>query len=140
MKAEPTKVEINGRNYLIGDWDVDKSLETMVWIVKTFGEGFLSLFMTKDGFESIDGVVNGDVETDEERAIVKEFATKILDNIDPKEYAKYAKIICAGVRCNAKEIDFKFHFVRRMGELHLVMFHVLKHQYGDFLGAGAGDE
>jgi len=140
MKAEPTKVEINGRNYLIGDWDVDKSLETMVWIVKTFGEGFLALFMSEDGFESVEGIVNGNVESDEEKKLIKDFASKILDKIDPKEYTKYAKIICAGVRCDAKEINFQFHFVRRMGELHTLMFHILKHQYGDFLGAGAGDE
>lgn len=140
MKAVPTKVEINGRNYLISDWDVDKSLETMVWIVKTFGEGFLGLFMSEDGFDTVDGIVNGNVESDDEKKLIKDFAGKILDNLDPKEYTKYAKIICEGVRCNSQPVDFKFHFVRRMGELHTLMFHILKHQYGDFLGAGAGDE
>ena len=114
--------------------------ETTDWLIKTFGEGFLTMFMSEGGFETVDNVVSGDVDSEEGKKAIQEFATKILNNIDPKEYTKYARIITNGIKCDGAVIDFQFHFVRKMGELHLVMFHILKHQYGDFLDAGAGDE
>lgn len=139
MNNTPTTFEINGRTYIIGTWDVDKSLETLVWLAKTFGEGFLTLFMSEDGFETTAKVAQGEVNEAEE-SLMQDFVSAILNKLDPKEYVKYSKIICSGVRCNGQDIDFKFHFAGKMGEMHRVMFAILKHQYSDFLPESVGAE
>lgn len=141
---EPTKLVIGKNTYIIGNWDVDKALEILVWLTKTFGEGLLTIFMSEDGLEAVRGMVDDGKEksSDEEakeKELVAEFAEKLINRLDAKEYVKYAKIIVSGTRCNGEAIDFKFHFVGRMGELHQVLFAVLKHQYSDFL-AGSGDD
>ncbi|TDI74600.1 MAG: hypothetical protein E2O82_03715 [Betaproteobacteria bacterium] len=138
MKREPTTLQIGGSTYIIGDWDVDKSLETMVWLVKTFGEGFMSLFMSKEGLDNAEKLMTGEIEEEDEKHML-EFARKILMNLDPKEYAKYSRIIVDGARCDGEAIDFKFHFIGKIGELHKLMFNILRHQYSDFLPGGGGE-
>lgn len=151
MARTATKIEINGNHYVIGDWDVDKALETMVWLTKTFGEGILNLFVGSEvegaynrligADEDIDddGIISKVEMTSEDKEQIKEFITAITRNLEPKEYVKYTKLIVAGVHVGGQKLEFKTHFVSKLGELHQLMFHVLRHQYSDFLG-GSGDE
>jgi len=147
MVLEPKKININGRNYIIGIWTVDKALETMVWITKTFGEGFLTLFMSDDGIDGAAKMIES-TETkkekskddlDKEKAIILDFAGKIRDQLNAKEYVHYSKVIISGIKCSGQDINFNTHFTGRMFELHKLMFECLRHQYGDFLGASAED-
>ena len=145
MAKEPTIYAVKGNTYVIGDWDVDKALETLVWLTKTFGEGFLALFMSPDKGEIVDkisGTVDGERVNDPEKdaALIKEFASKIVNNVNPKEYVSYTRLIIQGSRCNGEEIKFNTHFRGKMAELHQVMFAILRHQYGDFLEGNAGEE
>ena len=142
MAAEPTRITINGRNYIIGTWTVDKSLETMVWITKTFGEGILSLFMSDDeGMDKAKKLIEGEEaperskeEIEKEKKLIMEFAAKIRDQLDPKEYVKYCEIIVKGIKCDGMDINFKLHFAGKIFELHKLLLACLRHQYGDFLG------
>lgn len=151
MARKATKIEINGNHYIIGDWDVDRALETMVWLTKTFGEGILSLFIGSDvegaynrmigAEEGIDdeGVATKAEMSSEDKEKIHEFIQTITKNLDPKEYVKYARSITAGVHCGGQKVEFNTHFQGKMGELHQVMFHILRHNFGDFLGE-SGDE
>jgi len=156
MAKEPTRFEIKGRTYVICDWVVDKQLETLVWITKTFGEGILALFMSEDGFDGVDNLLSSPTAVAEaeeklseeekkakrasEKKTINELVQKIAKNLDAKEYVTYMKHILKGVHCEGKEINFSYHFVGRMSELHQVMFQVLRHQYGDFLGESNAEE
>ncbi len=139
MAKAPTTFKKNGRTYIISNWDVDKSLETMVWLVKTFGEGFLQLFLKEDGLESAEKISKGDTEDTNTEAL-EEFVKKISQNLDPKEYTKYAKVIVEGTKCDGAAINFSYHFMGKLGELHALMFEILKHQYSDFLFASGEGE
>lgn len=134
--------EINGRKYLIGHWQVDKSLKTLVWLTKTFGEGFVTLF-TSGAAEDLlstpeegEEVKEKEVDPEEEARLLKEFISNIIDRLDEDAYVKYARLVIEGVKCNGRDINFGQHFIGRMGELHKLMFEILKLQYSDFLGAG----
>lgn len=140
---EAKQVEINGRKYLIGHWQVDKSLKTLVWLTKTFGEGFVSLFTSSVGTDFLTGSKEEEGETpekevspEEEAQVIKDFVGSIVDRLDEDAYVKYAKHIIEGVKVGGQSINFNQHFIGRMGELHQLMFEVLKLQYADFLGGG----
>lgn len=141
---EIVEYEINGRTYLIGHWSVDKSLQTLVWLTKTFGEGFVTLFTSETGSEFLFGSNDSEegseekseTSPEEDTAMIKEFVSNIVDKLDEETYVKYAKHIIDGVRFEGKKITFNTHFIQRMGELHMLMFKVLKVQYSDFLGGG----
>ena len=147
MAAKPTICTINGRTYVIGTWTVDKALETMVWITKTFGEGFLSLFMSGDGLDSAAKLIEkndpekerSEEDLEAEKTLIMEFASKIRDQLNAKEYVHYSKIIVDGIRCDGQAIHFNTHFSGKMFELHRLMLACLRHQYGDFLGVNAED-
>lgn len=136
---KPTQYARGKNNYLIGSWDVDKSLEVFVWLTKTFGEGFVSIFMSPDNGEGLQNAFEGEA-GDAETKVVEEFVRKVVDRLDPKEYTSYSKKICEGVKCNGQDLNFSQHFMGRMGELHFVMFQVLRHQYGDFLGGSESED
>lgn len=141
MAKEPTRYTCGKNNYIIGDWPVDKALETMVWLTKTFGEGLLSLFMNESGMEMLGNMADGDgVEKEKDQETLQKFASKLLLNLDAKEYVKYSKLICEGTHVNGQPIKYNDHFSGKMSELHKVMFQILRHQYGDFLGGNAAEE
>jgi len=142
---EIKKVEINGNLYLIGHWQVDKSLKTLVWLTKTFGEGFVTIFTSSVGQELMMGATTSEEDGEkpskeseisdaEEADIIKDFVRTIVDRLDEDTYVKYAKHIIEGVRLGGIKINFNDHFIGKMGELHQLMFEVLKLQYSDFLG------
>lgn len=150
---QPLKKTINSRDYLIGCWEVDKSLEILVWLTKTFGEGVVTLFTSEAGMGAVLGKFSEDmdsVKTEEgevvapvvtskedaeaESKLIKEFASNIVDKLDQKQYPVMCKHIVSGVRYKAQPINFNQHFVGKLGELHELMFHVLRFQYADFLG------
>jgi len=138
---EPTRYTKGKNTYIIGSWGVDKSLEIFVWLTKTFGEGFVSIFMSEDGGETVGKLFDEDSKVgDTDSAVIEEFARKIIDRLDPKEYTSYARQICMGVKVNGGDLDFNEHFRGRIGELHFLMFHVLRHQYGDFLGGSESED
>jgi hypothetical protein len=149
MAKAPTKFVIDERTYIIGDWTVDRSLETLVWLTKTFGEGILQLFIHEDGLDAADRLISGTPEevdgqevktSEEDKQLANEFVSKILRNLDPREYSAYCKAILQGVKCNAQDINFNVHFQGRIAELHNVIFQVLRHQYSDFLGGSGGSD
>ena len=141
MARELTKHTVGKNVYLIGDWDVDKSLEVLVWLSKTFGEGFISIFMSEDGSEIADKAKEGEkINSEKEKALALEFAQTITKNLSAKEYVHYSKKIIEGAKCNGNDIDFGTHFIGKMKELHEVMFVTLKRQYGSFLGESIGEE
>jgi hypothetical protein len=119
----------------------------MVWITKTFGEGFLSLFMSGDGLDSAAKLIEksdsdeekSDEDLESEKALIMEFASKIRDQLNAKEYVHYSKTIIEGIRCEGQAIHFNTHFSGKMFELHQLMLKCLRHQYGDFLGASVED-
>jgi hypothetical protein len=141
---EAKQIELNGRKYLIGHWQVDKSLKTLVWLTKTFGEGFVSLFTSSvgtdflmGGSEPVEGETPAKETSQEDEAqVIKDFVSSIVDRLDEDAYVKYAKHIVEGVKVGGQSINFNQHFIGRMGELHHLMFEVLKLQYADFLGGG----
>jgi len=149
---QPLKKTIKSRDYLIGCWDVDKSLEILVWLTKTFGEGVVTLFTSDAGMgvvlgkftsdmdaakaeeESSEEVVVTEADALAEAELIKEFAKNIVDKLDQKQYPVMCKHIIAGVRYKSQPINFSQHFIGRLGELHELMFHILRFQYADFLG------
>jgi len=134
---EPTIEKLNGNTYIITNWGVDKALETLVWITKTFGEGLITLLFSEGGEETLKQFTKDDKtseEADAEKELIADFAKRVIDRLDAKEYVKYAKLIVSGTKCNAQDIDFNQHFIGSMGELHRLLFAILKHQYSDFLG------
>jgi len=139
MSSKPTTITVNGRNYLITDWSVDKALEILVWMTKTFGEGLLSIFVSDSSREALAGAMEANEAGSDEIAKIMEIAEKFTKNLNAKEYAQYSKYIIDGVVCNGQKVDFSVHFSCKMGELHTVIFHTLRHQYGDFLGGSAAD-
>lgn len=135
----PTRYEKNNNIYMIGTWGVDKSLEVLVWLTKNFGEGFVSIFMSEDKEAVGKAIDEGNAGSDETK-VIEEFVSKIVDRLEPREYTKYARIICEGTKRNGRDIVFNEDFRGAMGELHFLMFHILRHQYGDFLeGSGSED-
>ncbi len=135
--SEPTVMKINGNSYIIEDWDVEKSLETLVWITKTFGESILNLFMSGEALKVLDAL-DGEELPPETQEKAEALVSKLFMNLEPAEYVKRVKTITKGTFCNAKEIDFNQHFRGKIGELHKVLFAILRHQYSDFLGVSAG--
>lgn len=157
MKATH-KVEIGGTTYSIYNWDVDKSLLTLVWLTKTFGEGFVGLFTSKAGSEFLFGAGDepekesgGDDDDDmliptssrsddDDAKVIQEFISRIIDRLDERTYLKYSKHILDGVRIGTTKINYGAHFVGKMALLHRLMFEVLRFQYGDFLGDSPGED
>ena len=152
---QPLKKTINSRDYLIGCWEVDKSLEILVWLTKTFGEGVVTLFTSEAGMGAMlgkfteeveeaktkevgeapaDPVATSEADKAAEAKLIKEFASSIVDKLDQKQYPVMCKHIIAGIRYQAQPINFNNHFVGRLGELHELMFHTIRFQYADFLG------
>ena len=125
--------KLSGNDYLITHWDVDKALETLVWLTKTFGEGFVAIFTKGDSVEDALNITE-DMSDEENTEAILSFMSRTIDRLNAKEYVKYSKIIVDGVKCNGKGIDFRTHFVGKLSTLHLLMFEVLRFQYGDFLG------
>lgn len=125
--------KLSGNDYLITHWDVDKALETLVWLTKTFGEGFVAIFTKGDSVEDALNITE-DMSDEENTEAILSFMSRTIDRLDAKEYVKYSKIIVDGVKCNGKGIDFRTHFVGKLSTLHLLMFEILRFQYGDFLG------
>lgn len=136
---QPTKLTIGKNNYVVGNWDVDKALETLVWLTKTFGEGFMTIFVTDEGQDAMGKIMSSEKSDESEKKLVSEFAAKVVDRLDAKEYVKYSRLIVSGTRCNGEEILFNTHFIGKMGELHRLMFNILRHQYSDFFGEGEGE-
>jgi len=150
MKGAPHRVDIDGTTYSITNWDVDKALLTLVWLTKTFGEGFVGLFSSKQGMSFLMGegsetptdeseddgeLIPKDGSTsDEDAKAIQEFISRVIDRLDERTYVKYAKHILDGVRIGTTKINFGLHFVGRMALLHRLIFEVLRYQYGDFLG------
>lgn len=128
-----------GKDYLITHWDVDKALETMVWLTKTFGEGFVAIFTKGDSVEDALNITE-DMSDEENTEAILSFMSRTIDRLDAKEYVKYSKIIVDGVKCDGKSIDFRTHFVGRLSTLHMLMFSVLRFQYGDFLGESSAED
>lgn len=128
---EPARYSKGENTYIIGTWTVDKSLEIFVWLTKTFGEGFVSIFMQQDE-QTAEALKSGGAD-DVEAKVIEEFVSKIVDRLEPAEYTKYARKICDGIKCNGQDLNFNTHFMGRIGELHFLMFHALRHQYSDFL-------
>lgn len=143
MAKEPTIFKAENRTYIIGNWEVDKALETFIWLTKTFGEGLITILFSEDGQERIQKFGSEEnksaEDAEQEKEMLSEFAAKVIDRLDTKEYVKYAKIIVSGTKCNAQDINFNQHFIGRMGELHRLILAILKHQYSDFL-VGSGSE
>ena len=136
MSKEPTIEKLGDNTYIICSWDVDKALETLVWLTKTFGEGLLTLLFSENGEETLKKLATdakSDDEREAEKDMVADFAKRVIDRLDAKEYVKYSKLIVKGTRCNGAEIEFGTHFIGKMGELHRLIFAILKHQYSDFL-------
>ena len=137
---EPTTLRLGDNVYIIGDWSVDKSLKTLVWLTKNFGEGIMGLFMEKETLKKPEGETKEDTsEGSHEEEAFRDFFKSVIEKLDPDEYTKYARIIVEGTKCNAKDINFNFHFIGKMGELHKLMFAILRHQYSDFLPEGVGE-
>ena len=132
---ESGTVELDGKVYIIGDWPVDKSLKVLVWLTKTFGESIAGIFMTEEGFETLDSFQEDGESSEKTKLAIAEFVTKLLKNLDEDQYVRYCKVIVEGVQCEAKDINFNFHFLGKVGTLHTLMFHVLKQQYRDFFSA-----
>jgi len=139
MSLHPTTVKVNGRNYMITDWSVDKALEILVWMTKTFGEGLLSIFVSDSSREALADAMESNEVAEDDVSKIMAIAEKFTRNLNAKEYAQYSKYILDGVICDGKKVDFSVHFSCKMGELHTVIFHTLRHQYGDFLGGNAED-
>jgi hypothetical protein len=137
---EPTRYTKGKNVYVIGSWHVDKSLEVFVWLTKTFGEGFVSIFMSPEKGEAVGKVFDGGSVEGDDMAAIEEFVSKIVNRLEPKEYTSYARLIVQGTRVNGHEIDFNTHFSGRIGELHGVLFQILRHQYGDFLGESESED
>jgi hypothetical protein len=142
-------VDLNGRKYTIGHWSVDKSLKTLVWLTKTFGEGFVALFTSSGGSallglpgeeEKEEAPKKSELSDEEEAAIIKEFVGNIVDRLDEDTYVEYSKLVVSGAKCDGKNIDFNTHFIGKMGELHRLMFEILRLQYGDFLGESVDED
>ena len=156
MKGAPHRVEIDGTTYSITNWDVDKALLTLVWLTKTFGEGFVGLFSSKQGMSLLFGEDDGtpDTEVDDEEELIpktstasdgdaeaiQEFISRVIDRLDERTYVKYAKHILDGVRIGTTKVNFGLHFVGKMALLHRLIFEVLRYQYGDFLGDRPGED
>lgn len=137
---EPTRYQKGKNVYIIGSWHVDKSLEVFVWLTKTFGEGFVTIFMSPEKGEAVGKVFDGGEVQGDESKLIEEFVSKIVNRLDPKEYTAYAKTIVQGTRVNGQEINFNEHFCGRIGELHGLLFQILRHQYGDFLGGSESED
>jgi len=88
--------------------------------------------MTEEGFETLDNLQSDEKVSENTKAAISDFVTKLLSNLDEDQYVKYCKLIVEGVKCDAKDINFNFHFLGKIGTLHTLMFHVLKQQYRDF--------
>jgi hypothetical protein len=136
---QPKQVTIKGNTYIIGVWDIDTSLEIFAWMVKRFGSGFMSLFMSESGQNLIQGRSVA-IDPEEEKDLIEELLQKISTSLEPKEYVKYCKRILTGIHFNGQELDFKFHFAGRVFDLHSLMFEVLTFQYSDFLGGGNAED
>ena len=132
---DTNKLELDGKVYIIGDWPVDKSLKVLVWLTKTFGESIAGIFMTEEGFETLDNLQSEEKVSEGTKAAIADFVTKVLSNLDEDAYVKYCKLIVDGVKVDGKELNFNLHFVGKIGTLHTLLFHVLQQQYRDFFSA-----
>lgn len=136
---ESNKLELDGKVYIIGDWPVDKSLKVLVWLTKTFGESLAGIFMTEEGFETLDNLQSDEKVSESTKTAIADFVTKLLSNLDEDQYVKYCKLICEGVKVDGKDLNFNLHFVGKIGTLHTLLFNVLQQQYRDFF-SGKSDE
>lgn len=152
MQGAPHQIVLNGTTYSVTNWDVDKALLTLVWLTKTFGEGFVGLLTSKAGSEFLFGAEDDDQAEDvgEEDGLIpqpsggsqvmQEFMAKVIDRLDERTYVKYAKHILDGVRIGTTKVNFGIHFIGKMALLHQLIFEVLRFQYGDFLDDTPGKD
>lgn len=126
MRAEPKKVTVDGQDYTLGQWSIDKSAETLAWIFESFGPAFKDLY---SGVKSAD-------ETKSELELGLHFLDIVSRNISsvlsPKEYAAKLRELASDLLVDNKPVIYQNHFVGKLVHLHKVIFEVLKYQYQDF--------
>ena len=119
---EPKIVKLGEDTYIIGYWDIDKSLEVWAWLLKNFSEGVTSAVTSY--------AVENDKD-DEEK--IKSIVRSMTTQLSPKEYTRYAKWIVEGIKVNGGDLKFNDHFMGGVGRLHVLLVHILTFQYSDFL-------
>jgi len=136
FKVNGKVVEYCGEKLLITHWHIDKQLEVLAWLTKTFGEGIMSLFLEGGDVDDYLPEMEKDSEgavTEESKNSIGAFVTEIFSKLSPKDYAHYAKYIVADVLHGNKKVDVNKLFRGRLVKLHYLIFEVLQYQYSDFL-------
>ncbi len=132
MRAEPKRVTIDGQEYTLGQWGIDKSAETLAWIFESFGPAFKELY---SGIQKVD-------EANSEIELGLHFLDIVSRNISsvlsPKDYAAKLRELASDLLCDNKPVVYQIHFVGRLVHLHKVILEVLKYQYQDFFDGALG--
>lgn len=117
--------QVDNHEYSIGHWPVDKANENLAFLVKTFGQGFVS------ALDNNENLLDMDLGT----AFLKDIISGLFDKLTPEQYAQKVKTWTTGILCDGKPIEYNTHFTGRIMHLHKVIFYILRHQYSDFLDA-----
>lgn len=131
MKTAKT-VTIDGEEYLLGHWAVDKANEILAWLIESFGPAFRSAYSLTET-SSVE-------QTKDDIALALSFLEVVAKNLStvctPKEYAQRIREFLSDVVSPQKgTIVYNVHFQGRILHLHKVVLEVLKYQYSDFLVA-----
>lgn len=142
--SDSTKmVELEGQNYVITYFNLDKSLEIFAWLTKNFGENVISMFMeggdVGDYLPEVESDANGKLSR-KSMNTMSSFVGEIFSKLEPKEYVKYAKAIVSDVMIGSVRIKPDALFRGKTMLLHTLIFEVLKHNYSDFLGEESSEE
>lgn len=126
------QVTIDGEEYTLGHWPVDKAAEVLAWILETFGPSFRAAY-------SITGAVE---ETRDDIDLALRFLDSVTKNLSsvlsPKDYAARLKEMTTDVVTMKGPLVYQIHFQGRLLHLHKLVIEILKYQYSDFFDAARG--
>jgi hypothetical protein len=126
------QVSIDGEEYTLGHWPVDKAAEVLAWILETFGPSFRAAYSVTDSVE----------ETKNDIDLALRFLDSVTQNLSkvlaPKEYAARLREMTTDVVTMKGPLVYQIHFQGRLLHLHKLVLEILKYQYADFLDAARG--
>ena len=120
------EARVDGELYQIAQWQVDKSLEILVWLTKTMGESFAGILQTGNSEELLDQDIT---------ELLAPAIANLVPKLNERDVQKKCREIVEEVLHEGRQIVYDIHFQGRVGHLFKLMVEVLKIQYRDFFGA-----
>lgn len=130
MAREVVKKELDGHQYTIGQWPVQKSLRMFTRLTKLLGEPIAAFVM---GAQASPGETKSFMDKDLSSDTIAKAVHTLAERLDEELVVRTFEEITSEILCDGKPVVFNVHFMGRIGHLFKVSIAVLRVQYSDFL-------